>query len=62
MSYFPLILTFAQRYDRQTGIGTMIASMLPYSITFLVAWTLLLVAWIALGLPVGIDAPLYLEK
>lgn len=60
MAYFPLILTFAQRYDKQAGIGTMIATMLPYSLCFLAFWTLLLVAWIALGLPVGINAPLYL--
>lgn len=62
MSYFPLILTFAQRYDPKAGIGTMIATMLPYSITFLVAWSLLLIAWIAFGWPMGPDAPLFLAK
>ena len=60
MAYFPLILTFARRYEKEAGIGTMIASMLPYSISFLIFWTLLLVVWITLGLPVGINAPLYL--
>lgn len=60
MSYFPLILTFAQRYEPKTGIGTMIATMLPYSIGFLVAWVLLLIAWIATGWPMGPGAPLYL--
>jgi len=60
MAYFPLVLTFAQRYDRDAGIGTMIASMVPYSVTFLVAWTVLLVIWIFLGAPVGVGAPLYL--
>ena len=60
MAYFPLVLTFAQRYDRQAGIGTMIATMLPYSVSFLIFWTVLLVAWILLGLPVGVNAPLYL--
>lgn len=60
--YFPLILGFAVRYVPKTGIGTMIAMMLPYSIAFLVAWTLMLVGWIALGLPVGPGAGLYLPK
>lgn len=60
MAYFPLILTFAQRYDRQAGIGTMIAAMLPYSMAFLLGWTILLVIWVLLGLPVGVNAPLYL--
>jgi aminobenzoyl-glutamate transport protein len=62
MSYFPLILTFIHKYDPKAGIGTLIATMLPYSIAFMVAWTLLLVAWIALGWPMGPDAPLFLQK
>jgi aminobenzoyl-glutamate transport protein len=62
MSYFPLILTFAHKYDPRAGIGTLIATMLPYSIAFMLAWTLLLVGWIALGLPMGPGAPLELVK
>jgi aminobenzoyl-glutamate transport protein len=62
MSYFPLILTFAHKYDPRAGIGTLIATMLPYSIAFTLAWTLLLVGWIALGLPMGPGAPLELVK
>jgi aminobenzoyl-glutamate transport protein len=59
--YFPLILGFAARYVPNTGIGTMIAMMLPYSLAFLVAWTLMLIAWILAGLPVGPGAGLYLS-
>jgi aminobenzoyl-glutamate transport protein len=62
MAYFPLILTFADRYVRSTGIGTLVATMLPYSIAFLLSWTLLLVLWIAIGLPLGPGAGLYLPK
>jgi aminobenzoyl-glutamate transport protein len=62
MNYFPLILTFANRYVRETGIGTMIATMLPYSLAFIVAWTLMLMAWIFLGLPMGPGAGLFLAK
>jgi aminobenzoyl-glutamate transport protein len=62
MSYFPLILTFLLKYDPKAGLGTLIATMLPYSLTFLVVWTGLLIAWIVLGLPMGPDAPLFLAK
>ncbi len=60
--YFPLILGFAMRYVPKTGIGSMIALMLPYSVAFLIAWTLMLMGWIALGLPVGPGAGLFLAK
>lgn len=62
MTFFPLILTFTQRYDPKAGIGTLVALMLPYSVWFLVGWTLLLVVWIGLGWPVGPGAPLFLAK
>ena len=62
LSYFPLILTFVNRYEPKAGIGTMIATMLPYSITFIVVWTLLLMVWIAAGWPMGPGAPLFLAK
>ena len=62
MPYFPLILTFANRYVRETGIGTMIATMMPYSIAFLISWTLMLMIWIMLGIPMGPGAGLFLTK
>ncbi len=62
MVYFPLVLTFAQRYEPKAGIGTIVAMMLPYSLVFLVVWTVLLVGWIWLRLPVGPGAPLFLAK
>ena len=61
MSYFALIISFMQRYRADAGLGTLVATMLPYSMTFLVGWTLLLIVWILLGLPVGPGAPIYLE-
>jgi aminobenzoyl-glutamate transport protein len=60
MSFFALIVAFVQRYDSKAGIGTVIASMLPYSVAFLVGWTVLLVVWMLLGLPLGPGAELYL--
>jgi aminobenzoyl-glutamate transport protein len=61
MSYFALIIAFVQRYREGAGLGTLVATMLPYSVTFLIGWTLLLVVWLLLGFPVGPGAPLYLE-
>jgi aminobenzoyl-glutamate transport protein len=54
MPYFPLVVAFGQKYVKTTGIGTLVSLMLPYSITFLVAWTLFLMGFWALGLPLGI--------
>jgi aminobenzoyl-glutamate transport protein len=54
MSYFGLILAWASRYNRQIGIGTLIAIMLPYTIFFFIFWVTLFYVWVfALGLPVG---------
>jgi aminobenzoyl-glutamate transport protein len=58
MSYFALIIAFLQRYEPRAGIGTVIAVMLPYSIVFMVGWTLLFSIWLLLGLPIGPGAPL----
>jgi aminobenzoyl-glutamate transport protein len=62
MSYFALIVAFVERYDSAAGIGTVIATMLPYTIVFLVAWIVLLVVWMLLGIPVGPGAPIYLTS
>ena len=62
MSFFALIVAFVQRYDQKAGIGTVIATMLPYSIAFLVVWMILLVIWLLLGLPLGPGAELYLTQ
>jgi aminobenzoyl-glutamate transport protein len=49
-----------QRYEERAGIGTVVATMLPYSVTFLVVWLALLIGWALLGLPVGPGASLRL--
>ncbi len=58
MSYFALIVAFAEKYDENYGMGTIISTMLPYSIVFGIAWTLFLVGWMLIGLPLGPDGPL----
>lgn len=58
MSYFGIIFAFACRYDKRLGIGTLIATMLPYSIAFILGWTALFYVYVfLLGLPVGPGAP-----
>lgn len=60
MSYFGLIVSFAVRYKKNLGIGTLIATMLPYSIFFLVGWSILFFTWVfVLGMPVGPGAATY---
>lgn len=56
MPYFPLVVVYCQRFVKNTGIGTLTAMMLPYSGAFLLAWTLFLLAYFAIGLPLGIGA------
>jgi aminobenzoyl-glutamate transport protein len=49
-----------ERYDEKAGIGTVIATMLPYTVAFLIIWIVLLVVWMVLGIPVGPGAPIYM--
>lgn len=61
MSYFALIIAFIHKYDEKAGIGTLIATMLPYTFAFFIVWTLLFVFWFVLGLPLGPGAKLFLQ-
>lgn len=58
MPYFPLIVVFCQKYVKESGIGTLIALMLPFSISFLLLWSTFLLVYWALGLPLGIGSTL----
>ena len=51
--HWHVILTFAQRYDKKASIGTITATMIPYSLVFLVFWSLMLIIWLLIGLPIG---------
>ena len=57
MVYFPLILVFAQRWQKAFGLGSLTAMMLPYLVGLLAAGLGLIVVWVALGLPMGPGAP-----
>lgn len=60
MSYFGLILAIATRYEKNLGMGTLIATMLPYSMVFFIGWTALFYLWVfVFGLPVGPNSATY---
>lgn len=56
LPYFPLVVVFSQRYVKGMGIGTLISMMLPYSVIFLVAWTIFLLVYWWLGIPLSFEA------
>jgi aminobenzoyl-glutamate transport protein len=60
MSYFAFIIALLQRYDKQAGMGTLIATMIPYTVFFLIGWSILFVVWIVFDIPLGPGAGLYL--
>ena len=60
MSYFALIVTFAAKYDKKSGIGTLVSTLVPYSIALLIGWTILLVVWFVLRLPLGPGIEIFL--
>jgi aminobenzoyl-glutamate transport protein len=53
-AYFALVVTFAQKYDTNAGVGTVVSLMLPYVMWMTVLWTLLFALWYWLGLPWGL--------
>ena len=53
MPYFALVYAFVLRYDSKAGMGTMIVLMLPYSMVFLLTWSIMLAVWIFAGWPLG---------
>ena len=59
MSFFALIIVYFEKYEPKAGIGTLISTMLPYSVVLFIGWTLLLVGWTLLNLPLGPGAGIY---
>jgi aminobenzoyl-glutamate transport protein len=57
MPYFPLVVVFSQRYVKNSGIGTLVSMMLPYSVIFITVWTVFLILYWMAGIPLGIQAP-----
>jgi len=61
MSFFALIIVYFQKYDKNAGIGTIVSTMLSYSIIFFVLWTILLIIWLFFNLPLGPNSELYYQ-
>ena len=59
MTYFAIIIAFAQKYDKKMGIGTLVSVMVPYSMFFLIGWTIMLIIWFLFGIPLGPGGPLH---
>ena len=56
MPYFPLVVVFCQKYVKSTGIGTLVSVMIPFSVALLILWTIFLVSFWVLGIPLGLQA------
>ena len=58
--YMPIILGLAQEYDEEYGMGTVISTMIPYTVAMLIMWIIMAIVWIMLGIPLGPGEVLYL--
>ena len=58
--YIPIALGMAKKYDKDFGMGSLIALMLPYALTFLASWILLMIAWVVFNLPLGPGATVFM--
>lgn len=59
LPYYPIIIAFARKYKPDLGVGTLISLMIPYSLVFLISWSLLFAVWYMLGFPLGPEAPFF---
>jgi aminobenzoyl-glutamate transport protein len=57
MVYLPFIVTVAQRYQKDAGLGTVVALMLPYALIIALSWILFFIIWFVLGIPLGPGYP-----
>ncbi len=53
LPYFPIIVAFGQKYQKDLKLGTLISLMIPYSIAFFLGWCALFIIWFLFGLPLG---------
>ena len=60
MSYFTLLVIYAQKYNKDYGVGTLISLMLPFSVIFFLCWLVLLAIWFFIGIPLGLYGPIHL--
>lgn len=59
--YFPLLLGWIHKYNKNIGIGTIVSLLIPYAIVLFVMWLILLFVWFGLNLPIGVGEWIYLQ-
>lgn len=59
-AYFAILLTTAQKYDKNAGMGTLFSAMIPYSLTFLAVYAVQIIVWMTLNLPLGIGGQIWM--
>ena len=59
-TYMPVVLGFARKYDKNVGLGTIIANMLPFSVTFMILWIIQVILWVVFNIPLGPGGGIYL--
>ncbi|MDW8554627.1 AbgT family transporter [Staphylococcus xylosus] len=58
MPYLPLLLSYAQKYDKRMKLGSLLSSLMPYTIILSIVWPLFMIIWYLLGWPLGPGGPL----
>ncbi|NLK10108.1 MAG: AbgT family transporter [Staphylococcus equorum] len=61
MPYLPLLLSYAQKYDNDMKLGSLLSSLMPYTIILSIVWPLFMIAWYLLGWPLGPGSPLHVK-
>ena len=62
MPYMPLVLSYAQKYDKNMKLGSLLSSLMPYTFALGVVWTLFVIAWYLLGIPLGPGGPVKIRN
>ncbi|KIL50816.1 aminobenzoyl-glutamate transporter [Jeotgalibacillus alimentarius] len=62
MPYFAIVIAFAQKYDKKVGIGTLISTMIPYTIVFSIVWVIMLLVFMYTGIDLGPGANIFYDK
>jgi len=57
-AYLVIILVYMQKYVPKAGMGTLISTMMPYTVVFTIVWSIMLLSWLALGIELGPEGPL----
>lgn len=62
MAYLPLLLSFARKYDKNMGLGTLISNLFPYTLALGIVWTIFVLIWYWMGIPVGPGGPIHIDS